>query len=113
VFGPYNGLVMTHNTIWGGGSNSLATFQNGTGSDTRIEGNVIYRWWTSTNLSAVTFANNTACQLEAASGGSWPSSRPGSTTNCNLSFPGAATDDYRLGGDRGVTWAPAEEHYGP
>jgi hypothetical protein len=113
VFGPYTGLKVTHNTIWGDGSDSLATFQEGTGPDTQITGNVIYRFWTSTSMAAATFSENTLCSLEAASGGSWPSSRPGTTTSCSLSFPNTKADDYRLGNGRGVDWTPAEQHYGP
>jgi hypothetical protein len=33
---------------------------------------------------------------------------------CSPSFNNAAADDLRLiGSDRGVDWAPAEQHYGP
>jgi hypothetical protein len=47
-------------------------------------------------------------------GGSWATSRPGQTTACSLGFTNTAADDYRLSGsDRGVDWAPAEQHYGP
>jgi len=113
VFGPYSGLTMTRNTIWGDGDSSIAAFREGTGSDTQIANNVIYRLWTDTNMSAATLSNNTVCQLETGSGGSWPASRPGQTTSCSLSFQSAAADDYRLGGGRGVDWAPAEQHYGP
>jgi hypothetical protein len=113
VFGPYSGFTMTRNTIWGDGDSSIAAFREGTGSDTQIANNVIYRLWTDTNMSAATLTNNTVCKLETGVGGSWPSSRPGLTTSCSLSFQSAAADDYRLGGDRGVDWAPAEQHFGP
>jgi hypothetical protein len=113
VFGPYSAFKMTRNTIWGDGDSSIAAFREGTGSDTQIANNVIYRLWTDTNMSAATLADNTVCSLEAGSGGSWPSSRPGQSTSCALSFRSAAADDYRLGGGRGVDWAPAEQHYGP
>ncbi len=112
VFGPYSGFVMRRNTFWGG--DLLAAFQNGTGADTAIENNVIYRLWSSTNLSGITYANNTRCKREAAEGGSWPSSTPGETVNCSPAFNNSAADDLRLiGSDRGVDWAPAEQHYGP
>jgi hypothetical protein len=113
VFGPYSGFTMTRNTIWGDGDSSIATFREGTGSDTQIANNVIYRLWTDTNMNAATLSNNTVCKLETGSGGSWPASRPGQTTSCSLSFQSAAADDYRLSGGRGVDWAPAEQHYGP
>ena len=52
VFGPYTGFVMRRNTIWGDGGDSIATFREGTGSDSQIANNVIYRLWTDTNMSA-------------------------------------------------------------
>jgi hypothetical protein len=112
VFGPYSGFVMRRNTFWGG--DQVATFQNGTGADTKIENNVIYRLWNNTDMSAITYANNTRCKREASEGGSWPSSTPGETVNCSPAFNNPASDDLRLiGSDRGVDWAPAEQHYGP
>jgi hypothetical protein len=112
VFGPYSGFVMRRNTFWTG--DQVATFQNGTGADTKIENNVIYRLWNNTNMSAITFANNTRCKRETAEGGSWPSSTPGETVNCSPAFNNPAVDDLRLiGSDRGVDWAPAEQDYGP
>ena len=110
VFGPYSGFKMKRNTIWGDGYDSIAAFREGTGSDTVISNNVIYRLWTDTNMSGITLSENTLCVRE----GSWPSSRPGETMACSLSFANTAADDYRLSGsNRGVDWAPAEVHYGP
>jgi hypothetical protein len=110
VFGPYEGLAMRRNTIWGDGADSIATFREGTGSDTVIANNVIYRLWTDTNMSGVTLSENTLCQRE----GSWPSSRPGETIDCSPPFNAPASDDFRLiGSERGVDWAPAEVHFGP
>jgi hypothetical protein len=111
VFGPYSGFVMRRNTFWTG--DQVTTFQNGTGADTKIENNVIYRLWNSTDMSAITYANNTRCKRET-SGGSWPSSTPGETVDCSPAFNNPAADDLRLiGSNRGVDWAPAEQHYGP
>jgi hypothetical protein len=112
VAGPYTGFVMKRNTIWGDTVDSIAAFREGTGADTRIEDNVIYRLWTDTDMSPATLRNNTICESEAAEGGSWPTPTS-ETVDCDLRFPNAAADDYRLGGGRGVDWAPAEEHYGP
>ncbi len=110
VFGPYEGLTMERNTIWGNGSESIAAFREGTSPDTVISKNVIYRLWTDTEMSGVTLSENTLCKRE----GSWPSSQPGETIACILSFVNTAQDDYRLSGsDRGVDWAPAEVHFGP
>jgi hypothetical protein len=111
VFGPYSQFKMKRNTIWGDGADSIAAFREGTGSDTVVANNVIYRLWTDTNMSGISLSENTLCQRE----GSWPGSRPGETMACSLSFRNTAADDYRLssGGTRGVDWAPAEVHYGP
>jgi len=115
VFGPYSAFRMTRNTIWGDGADSIAAFREGTGADTVIANNVIYRLWTDTNMSGVTLSENTICKRETGSGGSWPSSRPGEATACSLSFAATAADDLRLSGvgGRGVDWSPATQHYGP
>jgi hypothetical protein len=111
VFGPYEGLSMRRNTIWQG--DVTTAFQEGTGVDTRIEANVVNRFWTSTDLSAVAYLNNTRC-IREASGGAWPSSVPGETIDCSPPFNDPASDDFRLiGSSRGVDWAPAEMHFGP
>ncbi len=112
LVGPYNGFVMKRNTIWGDGVDSIAAFREGTGSDSLIENNVIYRIWTDTNMSPATLRNNTDCLRETSAGGSW-STPTGETKACSLSFANTAADDYRISGERGVDWAPAEQHFGP
>jgi hypothetical protein len=114
VFGPYSGFTMRRNTIWGDGMDSVAAFRESTGADTQIANNVIYRLWTDANMSSAKLNSNTICKREAGSGGSWETTRSGETTACSLSFQNTAADDYRLAGsDRGVDWAPAEQHFGP
>jgi hypothetical protein len=112
LVGPYTGFVMKRNTIWGDGVDSIAAFREGTGSDSLIENNVIYRMWTDSNISPATLRNNTVCQRETSAGGSW-STPIGETKACTLSFANTAADDYRISGERGVDWAPAEVHFGP
>jgi hypothetical protein len=112
IVGPYTGFVMKRNTIWGDGADSIAAFREGTGSDSLIENNVIYRMWTDSNISPATLRNNTVCQRETSAGGSW-STPIGETKACSLSFANTAADDYRISGERGVDWAPAEQHFGP
>jgi hypothetical protein len=112
LVGPYNGFVMKRNTIWGDGVDSIAAFREGTGSDSLIENNVIYRIWTDTDMSPATLRNNTDCLRETSAGGSW-SAATGETKSCSPSFTNTATDDYRISGERGVDWAPAEVHFGP
>ena len=106
---------MKRNTIWGDGADSIAAFREGTGSDTVIANNVIYRLWTDTNMSAAALTNNTVCKRESGvTAAPGPRSAPGETTSCSLSFQNAAADDYRISGsDRGVDWAPADQHFGP
>lgn len=110
IFGPYTGLVMRRNTIWGDGD--LAAFQEADGARPRIEANVIYKFWTSTDLSAARFRDNTRC-LRESSGGSWPRRVVGEVVSCSPRFRAPRLDDYRVRGDRGVTWAPRERHFGP
>ena len=112
VFGPYSHLTMKRNTIWGDGLDSIAAFREGTGADTLIEDNVVYRLWTDTDMRAATLRDNTICERETAPGGVWPEPT-GEAVACELAFPGAAADDYRLGDGRGVDWAPDRQHYGP
>jgi len=112
VFGPYSELTMRHNTIWGG--EPVASFQDGTGADTTIESNVVYRFWTSTDLSGIAYASNTRCQREASGDGSWPGQVVDETIACSPAFADPSLDDYRLlGSSRGVDWAPGEQQYGP
>jgi parallel beta helix pectate lyase-like protein len=116
LVGPYNGFVMKRNTIWGDGVDSIAAFRGegsgGIGSDTLVENNVIYRIWTDWNMTPATLRNNTDCMRETSGAGAW-STPTGETKACSLSFANPAADDYRLGGERGVDWAPAEQHFGP
>ena len=112
IFGPYQNLTMRRNTVWQG--EVVASFQEGAGAGTTIEANVVNRFWTNTNLSGVAYSNNTVCKREDSAGGSWPSQTPGETVNCSPAFANPSVDDYRLSGsDRGVDWAPREQHYGP
>jgi len=110
VFGPYSGLTMRRNTIWGNGA--IAAFQEANGTRARIEDNVVYKFWTSTDLTAARFQGNTRCQRQS-SGGSWPKSVVGEVISCSPPFAAPRLDDYRLRGGRGVTWAPSGRHFGP
>ncbi len=111
---PFTGFVMKRNTIWGDGVDSIAAFrgEGAVGSDTLVENNVIYRIWTDWNMTPATLRNNTDCMREAGGAGAW-STVTGETKACSLSFANTAADDYRIAGERGVDWAPAEVHFGP
>jgi Right handed beta helix region len=111
---PFTGFVMKRNTIWGDGADSIAAFrgEGAVGSDTLVEDNVIYRIWTDWNMTAATLRNNTDCLRETSGAGAF-STVTGETKACSLSFANTAADDYRIAGERGVDWAPAEVHFGP
>ena len=111
---PFTGFTMKRNTIWGDGYDSIAAFrgEGAVGSDTLVENNVIYRIWTDWNMTPATLRNNTDCLREASGAGAF-STVTGETKACSLSFANTAADDYRLSGERGVDWAPAEVHFGP
>ena len=111
VFGPYAGFAMRHNTIWGNGA--VAAFQEGGGAGSRIERNVVYKFWTSTDLSSVAYRDNTRCQRQATAGGKWSTTAPGEVIDCSPRFAAPRFDDFRVRGERGVTWAPAGRHFGP
>jgi Right handed beta helix region len=110
VFGPYTGFTMRHNTIWGNGA--IAAFQEG--GRPRIEENVVYKFWTSTDLRGAVYRDNTRCQRQSSGDGSWPRTVPGEKVTCSPRFLAPSRDDYRIRGlDRGVSWAPRERHFGP
>ena len=111
---PFTGFTMKRNTIWGDGYDFIAAFrgEGAVGSDTLVENNVIYRIWTDWNMTPATLRNNTDCLREASGAGAF-STVTGETKACSLSFANTAADDYRLSGERGVDWAPAEVHFGP
>ncbi|HET9197658.1 MAG TPA: right-handed parallel beta-helix repeat-containing protein [Solirubrobacterales bacterium] len=111
IFGPHSGLTMRRNTIWGNGA--IAAFQESDGTRARIERNVVYKFWTSADLSAARFRDNTRCQRQSSGGGSWPARVVGEVVSCSPRFRAPRLDDYRVGGGRGVTWAPGERHFGP
>jgi hypothetical protein len=117
LVGPYTETSIKHNTIWGDGADSILALRESVAAGTVIEGNAIYRFWTDSPAPSATgavFANNTLCNIEASgSGAAWPTSRPGTTTECKPTFRNPAADDYRLASGRGVDWAPAEVHFGP
>ena len=112
VFGPYQNFTLRRNTIWQG--DVVATFQEGAGTGTAFESNVVNRFWTNTNLSGIAYSENTVCKRETAAGGSWPTQIQGETVDCAPAFSNPGADDFRIASStRGVDWAPAEQHFGP
>jgi hypothetical protein len=113
VFGPVSNFTMRRNTIWTPEGGSPTAFQNGGWTNVEIDHNVVSRFWTSTDLSDISFHDNTSCSREAGAGGAWPSSRPGDVTSCAPAFADPAHGDYRTNDGRGVTWRVADQSYGP
>jgi len=110
IFGPYTALKFIHNTVWDG--LDQVSFQEGNSPDSVIARNVVSRIWTSTPIEGQ-YRNNTRCWREATAGGSWPRKTPGEKIDCHPPFKDPAADDYRIGGGRGVDWAPSEMRFGP
>jgi Right handed beta helix region len=109
IFGPLTSLRMANNTVWTPFRNG-GVYARGSGWG-RFEfvNNVVYRLDApdgSAPFANYTASNNTACNRTG-----WPAT--GVTTACSLAFPNPAGRDYRLSAGRGVTWAPADQHYGP
>jgi Big-like domain-containing protein/parallel beta helix pectate lyase-like protein len=110
LFGPMSNLTLRRNTIWTTDGATAALRESGW-SNVTIDSNVIYRAWSDTSAP---FSNGyTATNNVAGSGPevSWPST--GFTVDASPPFQNPAADDYRTGDGRGVTWAPADQVYGP
>jgi hypothetical protein len=107
-----------------------ATIRRNTEWKADCGGGTIFGHWSgaqSTNIALdhnvldqmnVTDGQNTAAIVESSNiFGRAPWSKPlgsGSTVNANPPFISPLTDDYRIAGsDKGVTWRPADQHYGP
>jgi thrombospondin type 3 repeat protein len=108
LFGPMANLVIRRNTIWTPEGGSPTTLRSSGWGRVDMDDNVIYRLWSDTAAPFANFgsANNLVCRRE----GTWPAT--GTASSCNPGFPNAAAGDYRISG-RGVTWAVADQHYGP
>ena len=112
LFGPMSDLTVSHNTIWTPGGGSPTTLRDPGWTGTRsFQNNVISRPWSDTSApfgSGYTASNNVS---QGAPEGTWPST--GFTTVASPAFQNPAADDYRTNDGRGVTWAPADQVYGP
>lgn len=109
VFGPIANGEIKHNTVgWGsGGGTAVLT---GTYTDIEFSDNVFNRLTVTDSggsVPSMSGSNNTYCD---SSGWGVP---PGSSVDCSPDFLNPAAGDYRLASGRGVTWTPAEQHYGP
>ena len=109
LFGPITSLVMTHNTIWTPEGESPTTLRESGWGSVQVTGNVVYRFWADSSgpFGSYSASNNAAAKRE----GSWPST--GISIVGSPHFQNPSADDYRTNDGRGVTWAPADQHYGP
>jgi Bacterial TSP3 repeat len=107
-------FVATHNTVWPG-NGSAFTLRAGPWGPRELAYNVIQRLWTDSDQSALNEHDNVFCDRQTGTGGTLPPLGPGSQVGvCSPSFSNTASDDYRvIGANRGVTWRPADQHYGP
>ncbi len=109
IYGPISGGEMRNNTVgWGAGGGTAVL----TGSYTDIDfSNNVFDRLSSTDgggsVPTLTGTGNTYCN---SSGWSVPA---GTTKDCAPAFLNPAAGDYRLASGRGVTWVPADQHYGP
>ena len=111
LFGPMTGLVIRRNTIWTPGGNSPTTLRDGGWGSVTVDSNVISRPWSDTSApfgSAYTATNNIAGGNPE---GTWPAT--GFSVDASPPFADPGHDDYRTSDGRGVTWAPADQVYGP
>lgn len=112
LFGPMSNLTVRRNTIWTPGGGSPTTLRDPGWSGTRLfDSNVISRPWSDTTSpfgSGYSATNNVA---GGSPEGTWPST--GFTVVASPAFADPAHDDYRTNDGRGVTWAPADQSYGP
>jgi hypothetical protein len=109
LFGPMSNLTIRNNTVWTPeGGTPLTLRDNGWGA-VSVTNNVVYRFWSDTSAPFVSYtaSNNVAAKREL----SWPAT--GIAINGAPHFQNPAADDYRTNDGRGVTWAPADQHYGP
>jgi hypothetical protein len=108
LFGPMTNLRVVGNTIWTPEGGSPVTLRSSGWGRVDVNDNVIYRLWSDTSAPFGNYgaSNNLACKREQ----SWPAA--GVAINCNPGFPNAAAGDYRVPG-RGVSWAVADQPYGP
>jgi Right handed beta helix region len=112
MFGPTDGVTVTRNTVWTAGNGSPLTLREGPFGAVKITDNVIYRVWSDWDGGFPEYieSNNTICRRE----GTFPATGRSSTRSCSPAFVDPAGDDFRLRqGGAGVTWRPADQHFGP
>ncbi len=111
IFGPTDGVSVTHNTIWTSADLSPFTLREGPFGKVTIADNAIFRGWSDWKggFPEYTEKSNTVCRWEST----MPPLSASSRQDCSPPFADPARDDYRLPSGDGVDWRPADQHYGP
>jgi hypothetical protein len=111
IFGPTEGIRLTRNTIWTSGNASPFAVREGPFGRIVVKDNVLYRAWSdwSGGFPHFSESDDVVCVWE----GTLPRLSPTSKRDCHPHFRDPAHDDYRVPGNAGVTWSPADQRYGP
>jgi hypothetical protein len=107
VWGPVGTFRGSHNTVWTG----IFTLRNAPFGMVLVSDSVLYKPYSDTPdvFSNYSASNIIAC--DTPNRVDYPLT--GITRDCSPAFIDPASDDYRLPSGQGVTWRPADQHYGP
>jgi hypothetical protein len=108
VFGPVVNHVFRNNTIWTNDKDGPTMWRGSGLQNVEIDHNVIWRAESDTSISGLSTHDNTVCKWTGL-----PALTSTSTKTCSLPIPNKGLNDYRQSNGRGVTWTPADQHYGP
>jgi hypothetical protein len=110
LFGPISNLTLRRNTLWGD-PNTVALLRESGWNGVNVDKNVLYQKYSDTSApfnSGYSSTENVYCNSLS---GTWPDR--GFTRDCDPNFINPYADDYRIYGTAGVTWRPADVHFGP
>jgi hypothetical protein len=108
VYGPLVNHVFRNNTIWTNDKDGGVMWRGSGLQNVEIDHNLIWRGDSdASGIAGLSEHDNTVCKWS-----NLPSS-PSDTKTCSVSILSTVTNDYRQSNGRGVTWAPADQHYGP
>jgi hypothetical protein len=108
LWGPITHVVIRSNTFWTPYRDGQIWLRGNGLQDVQVDHNVIYHANSDATISGLTESSNTSCR--------WDLPKPSSSSStdvCSPPFPNSGAGDYRLPGGRGVTWAAADQQYGP
>jgi len=110
IIGPTEGISIFGNTVWTDGNESPVALREGPFGKVAFRDNAIYRSWTdwSGGFPNYSESDDLVCKWEG-----FPRLSPSSKRSCHPHFMKPRADDYRLADGRGVSWSPAQLHFGP